>query len=114
MKASPQQRKLGFTLVALIGFLFMSCPAWSIDDDRRADNPPPAQQSILIALLLDTSNSMDGLIDQAKSQLWRLVNELAVAKCGDGSRPTIKIALYEYGNDGLPASEGYIDRKSVV
>src|SRR5688572_61185 len=65
-------------------------------------------QSIMLALLLDTSNSMDGLIDQAKSQLWKIVNELAAAKCGDGSRPNIKIALYEYGNDGLPSSEGYI------
>ncbi len=65
-------------------------------------------QNIMLALLLDTSNSMDGLIDQAKSQLWKIVNELAAAKCGDGSRPNIKIALYEYGNDGLPSSEGYI------
>jgi hypothetical protein len=65
-------------------------------------------QSIMLALLLDTSNSMDGLIDQAKSQLWKIVNELAAAKCNDGSRPNIKIALYEYGNDNLVASEGYI------
>lgn len=71
-----------------------------------------AKQQIMIALLLDTSNSMDGLIDQAKSQLWKIVNELAAAKCGDGSRPSIKIALYEYGNDGLPASEGYIRQVS--
>lgn len=69
-------------------------------------------QSIMIALLLDTSNSMDGLIDQAKSQLWKIVNELAAAKCADGSRPHIKIALYEYGNDGLPSSEGYIRQVS--
>ncbi len=69
-------------------------------------------QQIMIALLLDTSNSMDGLIDQAKSQLWKIVNELAAAKCGDGSRPSIKIALYEYGNDGLPSSEGYIRQVS--
>lgn len=69
-------------------------------------------QYIMLALLLDTSNSMDGLIDQAKSQLWKIVNELAAAKCGDGSRPRIKIALYEYGNDGLPASEGYLRQVS--
>ena len=62
---------------------------------------------IQIALLLDTSNSMDGLIDQAKSQLWTIVNELAKARCGN-DRPVLQIALYEYGNDGLPASEGYI------
>lgn len=69
-------------------------------------------QQIMLALLLDTSNSMDGLINQAKSQLWKIVNELAAAKCGDGSRPSIKIALYEYGNDGLPSSEGYIRQVS--
>jgi len=69
-------------------------------------------QTIMLALLLDTSNSMDGLIDQAKSQLWKIVNELAAAKTSDGSRPNIKIALYEYGNDGLPASEGYIRQVS--
>ncbi len=73
-----------------------------------APAPPPKDQSIQLALLLDTSNSMDGLIDQAKSQLWKIVNELAAAKCADGKKPNIKIALYEYGNDGLPSSEGYI------
>lgn len=68
----------------------------------------PVQNTIKVALLLDTSNSMDGLIDQARAQLWELVNELAEAKCGDESRPDLKIALYEYGNDRLNAREGYI------
>lgn len=71
-------------------------------------------QTIMLALLLDTSNSMDGLIDQAKSQLWKIVNELAAARCDDGSKPKIKIALYEYGNDGLPSSEGYIRQVSAL
>lgn len=64
-------------------------------------------KTIRIALLIDTSNSMDGLIDQAKSQLWNIVNELSKAKCGD-DRPAIQIALYEYGNDRLSMQEGYI------
>jgi hypothetical protein len=65
------------------------------------------KQFIRVALLLDTSNSMDGLIDQAKAQLWDLVNELSYAKCGS-EKPSLKIALYEYGNDGLNGDEGYI------
>jgi Tfp pilus assembly protein PilV len=69
--------------------------------------PPGAKKKIKIALLLDTSNSMDGLINQAKSQLWKMVNELSAAKC-DNEKPDLEIALYEYGNDGLPSSEGYI------
>lgn len=64
-------------------------------------------KKIKIALLLDTSGSMDGLIEQAKSQLWSLVNDLSEAKC-EGQKPEVQIALYEYGNDGLPASEGFI------
>lgn len=65
------------------------------------------KQFIKVALLLDTSNSMDGLIDQAKAQLWDIVNELSYAKCGT-NKPHLEIALYEYGNDRLPSTEGYI------
>ncbi len=71
------------------------------------EKTPATDNTIRVALLLDTSNSMDGLIDQAKAQLWDIVNELALAKC-DNQQPNLRIALYEYGNDGLPASEGYI------
>ncbi|KNB61377.1 vWA domain-containing protein [Chryseobacterium sp. Hurlbut01] len=61
---------------------------------------------IQVALLLDTSNSMDGLIDQAKSRLWNIVNTLTTLKY-NGQAPQVEIALYEYGNDGL-IDENYI------
>ena len=67
----------------------------------------PNQKFIKVALLLDTSNSMDGLIDQAKAQLWDIVSELSFAKCGN-EKPNLQIALYEYGNDNLNSDEGYI------
>ncbi|WP_162144108.1 vWA domain-containing protein [Sporocytophaga myxococcoides] len=79
----------------------------STKEELTPPDPSPKQKKIKVALLLDTSNSMDGLIEQAKSQLWTIVNELAQAKC-DGIKPTIQIALYEYGNDRLSAMEGYI------
>lgn len=66
--------------------------------------PPPRMQ---IALLLDTSNSMDGLIHQAKTQLWTIVNELATAK-RDGQIPQFEVGLYEYGNSGLSSQAGYV------
>lgn len=68
----------------------------------------PKEQYVKIALLLDTSNSMDGLINQAKAQLWDIVNEFTHAKCGNDLRPSLQIALYEYGNDNLSSQEGYI------
>lgn len=61
---------------------------------------PPETSKIQVALLFDTSNSMDGLIDQAKSRLWDIVNTLTTLKY-QGKEPVIEIALYEYGNDGL-------------
>ena len=69
--------------------------------------------NIQVALLLDTSNSMDGLIDQAKSQLWKMVNELATAK-KNGKTPNIEIALYEYGNDLLDGTTGYIRQVTAL
>ncbi|WP_296386129.1 vWA domain-containing protein [Winogradskyella sp.] len=73
-----------------------------IETNSKSEKP-----EIKVALLLDTSNSMDGLIDQAKAQLWQIVNELSYAKCEEKS-PNLKIALYEYGNDNLNAEEGYL------
>lgn len=73
------------------------------------DRPSSQGSKIQVALLLDTSSSMDGLIDQAKSQLWKMVNELATAKKGDRA-PHIEIALYHYGNSSLAALEGYVQQ----
>jgi hypothetical protein len=65
------------------------------------------QRLIQIAVLLDTSNSMDGLIGQAKTQLWNIVNEMGHARRGN-IPPRLEVALYEYGNDMIPAGENHI------
>ncbi len=62
---------------------------------------------VQLALLLDTSNSMDGLIDQAKTQLWKVVNEFATAK-QKGVRPELEVALYEYGKSSLNKETGWV------
>ena len=92
-------------IVALLLAIFFIIGGFSHSIGQTANDS--AKKRIKIALLLDTSNSMDGLIEQAKSQLWMLVNELAKAEC-EGEAPTLEIALYEYGNDRLSAAEGYI------
>lgn len=62
---------------------------------------------IQIALLLDVSGSMDGLIEQAKTQLWHIVNGLMYQY--DGERPPrLELALYEFGSERLRAREGYL------
>ena len=68
-----------------------------------------AAPRIQIAFLLDTSSSMDGLIDQAKARLWNILNEIQKAE-KDGQTPRIEVALYHYGNTTLLPEHGYIEQ----
>lgn len=88
-----------FVLVLLAGFADLG---WA-----QEKKDLPAGPKIQVALLLDTSNSMDGLIDQARTQLWKIVSEFTTLKLG-GKTPQLEVALYEYGNDGLPAAEHFV------
>lgn len=71
--------------------------------------PPENPRKVQVAILFDTSNSMDGLIDQAKSRIWNIVNEISSLSYS-GNRPSIEIALYHYGNSRLSASGNYIEQ----
>lgn len=64
------------------------------------------RKDVDVAICLDTSGSMDGLIESAKQKLWAIVNELATAK----PRPRLRVALYHYGNDGLNSETGWVKR----
>jgi hypothetical protein len=75
--------------------------------DRARMVVPQKESKIQIAILLDTSSSMDGLIEQAKSQLWKIVNQASGAE-KQGKRPRVEIALYEYGKASLSAESGWI------
>ncbi|MCX6857677.1 MAG: VWA domain-containing protein [Verrucomicrobia bacterium] len=89
---------LSFTLGAAL------LPAAEPNQDKAiGDN----ESLVQIAILIDTSNSMDGLIEQAKSQLWKIVNEFNDAKQGDKT-PVVQVALYEYGNTNLSIGTNYI------
>ena len=110
--------KLVFLLLVNLGFAMITSAGVTVDSFHafaKAETSTtlhtiknPDTRTIKVALLLDTSNSMDGPINQARAQLWELVNELAEARCGNDIQPDLKIALHEYGNDRLNAREGYI------
>lgn len=69
----------------------------------------PVNKNVQLAILFDTSNSMDGLIDQAKSRIWNIVNEVSTLTY-QGQTPNLEIAIYQYGNDGLESSQNYIQQ----
>ncbi len=91
-------RKTTMALACVLGL------AWGMPSVQAAAKKKPLVQ---MAILLDTSSSMDGLINQARSQLWKIVNELIASK-KNGQRPEIQVALYEYGKSSLPSGEGYM------
>ena len=62
---------------------------------------------VQIAILLDTSGSMQGLIEQTKSQLWKICNEFIKAR-QKGVAPEVQVALYEYGKSSLSRESGWI------
>lgn len=77
-------------------------PVAQIDPITAERSPPKIQ----LAILLDTSSSMSGLIDQARNQLWQVVNEFSEST-KDGVKPRLEVAVYEYGNSGLSNDSGY-------
>jgi len=100
-------------LILLIAFctLFASL-SFAGPGKKRSKRNAETKQKIQAAILLDVSNSMDGLIDQAKQQLWNMVSVMGKTKCGNGETPEIEIALYEYGRSSNDATAGYVKQIS--
>ena len=87
---------------------------WDVPDVSSTDGGAVApvkgddgKPVIQVALLLDTSGSMSPLIDQAKTELWSIVNKLGQARY-KGQTPKIEVALFEYGKSTLEREGGYI------
>jgi len=96
-------------MVAATVVLAAAAGAWSVQD--KAAPAAPAGQTVSdkhidLVICLDTSNSMDGLVESAKQKLWAVVNELATAK----PRPNLRVALYHYGNNSLNAETGWVQQ----
>lgn len=106
-----------------LALLFLLAVASAI---AHAERPPQQQQQqqqqqqsptvkatqatphVDLVIALDTSSSMDGLIDSARAKLWDIVNLLARAK----PRPVLRIGLLSYGNDGYDSSAGWVRKES--
>lgn len=91
-------------LLAAFCAALMAAPGLAAEDSK-------ADPKIQIAILIDTSSSMDGLINQTREQLWKIVNTFATAK-RDGKRARLELALYQYGNDSLKADNHYVKKMS--
>ena len=73
-------------------------PARAQADESDAITPTP--KAVDLALCLDTSGSMSGLINAAREKLWKVVEELASLK----PMPTLRVSLLTFGSPGNEAS----------
>lgn len=104
-----KQRRISTTgrvvimMAALVFFGTVLQPATAKDNWVELNYEPG--RIIELAICLDASGSMDGLIDAAKQKLWAIVNDLALAE----PTPELRVALLMYGNDGLKVENGWVD-----
>ena len=100
-----------FVILILASLTIMSLSKPSVSPARNVarKNIGPKIQAVI---LLDVSNSMDGLIEQAKAQLWNMVSVMGKAKCENDVSPQIEIALYEYGRSTNAVADGYVKQIS--
>jgi hypothetical protein len=93
---------------AALGLLIAAAPFLAGAQSPKASTPPPKIQA---AILLDVSGSMQGLIEQAKAQLWNMMNVMGRVHSPQGT-PQIEVALYEYGRRTNPQEDGFSRRMS--
>jgi hypothetical protein len=115
MKSSQNLWSTQRAISILLFVTLFLVPKWELFAQAYPTPSPATDQKrkIQIALILDTSGSMEGLLEQAKSQLWLVVSELTKATYQSIS-PSLEIALFEYGNDGISAQQAYIRQISPL
>jgi hypothetical protein len=75
-----------------------------VEEPGSLTSTPAGERVVELAICLDTSGSMDGLINSARTKLWAIVNDLALAT----PTPRLRVALLTYGNDGHDAENGWV------
>src|SRR4051812_41567801 len=74
-------------LIASVVVVFGAAIALAKEDEGK--RPPP---SVEVCFVLDTTGSMQGLIDGAKQKIWSIANPIIATE----PRPTVRIALIGY------------------
>ena len=104
-------RNVAVPAACLLGFvLLLGRPALGGGPLCRPPETPEEPEAVAeprgvdLAILLDTSGSMSGLIDAAKQKLWAMVNDLALAE----PTPQLRVALLTFGNDGHNPEDGWV------
>lgn len=76
-------------------------------DQQSQQHKTPSNKHVDLVIAIDTSSSMDGLIDSARGKLWDVVNLLGQAK----PQPILRVGLISYGNTGHDSLRGWVKKE---
>ena len=100
-------RSFAYALSSLLAVAMLVLQSLPADAQKPQKAKKKDKSKVQIAILLDTSGSMEGLIHQARTQLWKIVNDFQHCE-KKGKRPVLEVGLYEYGKSSLAVTEGYL------
>ncbi len=90
------------------GCLALVLPSASDFAPTNAAPPPPRQtRAVDVVICLDTSGSMENLLDSTRARVWDVVNELARMK----PTPELRVGLLNFGTDKATQEAGFIVRR---
>ncbi len=95
-------KKLTRIKLALVATFVIGRAAFAHPNNNQQQ--PQADRHVDLVIALDTSSSMNGLVDAARQKLWDVVNLLAQAK----PRPVLRVGLISYGNTGYDSKAGWV------
>jgi ribosomal protein L29 len=91
-------------LLALASVLPAQRPLPVFPSTPVAGVAPKTPYYVDLAICLDISGSMDGLLNTARQNLWAVVNELATMR----PTPTLRVALLTFGCSAHDAERGWV------
>src|SRR5688572_718979 len=100
-------RHLAHALVALAlaGSTAVTAPSPSPAPEPNPPVPLDATRPVDLVICLDTSGSMEDLLDSARARVWDIVNELSRMT----PQPELRVGLVTFGSPGVAsAEEGFV------
>ncbi|MDH3592944.1 MAG: VWA domain-containing protein [Planctomycetota bacterium] len=88
--------------------LLVPVSAQEVTPVKKIEPAAQRERVIDLCICLDVSGSMKGLIHSARSRIWSIVNDLALAK----PSPRLRVALYSYGGGAYNKSRNYIRQET--
>jgi hypothetical protein len=96
--------RISQSLLVVTALLVVAAFAAAHKRPQHAGPATRAPSEVDLAIALDTSGSMDGLIDSARQKLWDVVNVMAKAQ----PQPKLRVGLLSYGNNDHDPAVGWV------